>query len=164
MLGVLYTLAGSEISFQEMAAPGLSPAHEDGVGPGLEGLEDVEDVDAAGAQVLDDAHAGRVLHPGGAGHIRGGVGAVGADKRQDFGIEIHWKFLSNSFLDFSFQLSAVSGQDVRRAVRTLQSCQLSAVSFQLFNKRGKHLFYFHGLAMQLLIRGFFQKSQVPCEK
>jgi hypothetical protein len=62
LFGVLYPLMGSEISFQEKAASGLSPTHEDGVGPGLEPFQNVDDVDAAGAPVFDDAHRGRVLH------------------------------------------------------------------------------------------------------
>jgi hypothetical protein len=93
LFGVLYPLSGSEISFQEMAAAGLSPTHEDGVGPGFEPFEDMDNVDAAGAQILDDAHGGRILHPGRARHIRGGVSAVGAHQGQDFGGEVHLRLL-----------------------------------------------------------------------
>jgi hypothetical protein len=111
LLGVLYPFASSEISFQEMAAAGLSPAHEDGVGPGLEPLQNVDDVDAAGTQILNDAHRGRVLHPGRARHIRGGISAIGAHIGQDFRSKIHVTLLSHIQLlsrSIAFQWSAFS--------------------------------------------------------
>jgi hypothetical protein len=132
LLGVLYPFAGSEISFQEMAAAGLSPAHEDGVSPGLEPLQNVDNVDAAGAQVLDDAYRGRVLHPGRARHIRRGVSAIRAHISQDLRSKIHLR-LPVTF-NFFFGLSPIS-------------CQLSAVSFQLFDERSQHLLNFGGFVI-----------------
>jgi hypothetical protein len=132
LLGVLYPFASSEISFQEMAAASLSPAHEDSVGPGLEPLQNVDDVDAAGTQVLDDAHRGRVLHPGRARHIRRSVSAIRAHISQYLRSEIHLRLP----VTFNFFLGLSTA-----------CCQLSAISFQLFDERSQHLLNFGGLVI-----------------
>jgi hypothetical protein len=84
---VFHPLLGSQISFQEMAVTDGSAAHQQGVGPPLEGLQHVLDIDLAGAQVFDDPYIVRVLEPQGAGHVRRRIGAVGADHGDEFGFE-----------------------------------------------------------------------------
>ena len=50
LFGMGDSFFGSEISFQEMAVSHFSATDQDGVGAGLKGLEDMEDIHLAGAQ------------------------------------------------------------------------------------------------------------------
>ncbi len=50
LFGIGDPFFGSEISFQEMAVSHFSAADHDGVGPGLKGLQNMQDIHLAGAQ------------------------------------------------------------------------------------------------------------------
>lgn len=50
VFGMGYPFFGSEISFQEMAVSHFSAADHDGVGTGLKGLQNMQDIHLAGAQ------------------------------------------------------------------------------------------------------------------
>jgi hypothetical protein len=54
LFGVSDSFLGSEISFQEMAVTDFSAPDQDGIRPGLKGLEDMEDIDFSGTEQLDD--------------------------------------------------------------------------------------------------------------
>jgi hypothetical protein len=96
--GIFNAFSGSEISFQEMTAPGLSPSHQDGVGPSLKALQNMKDINTTSAEIFNDSNTGRILHPGRAGHIRGGIGAISAHKSQNFGQKVHFEISSLKLL------------------------------------------------------------------
>ena len=90
---MVHPLLGPEISFQEMAVADLSPAHEDSIGAGLKGFQDMNGVNSARTGQFDDPHRGRVLEPHGARHIGRRVGAVGAHHGDYFRIKFYHMIL-----------------------------------------------------------------------
>ena len=75
-------VAGGVVAVGRVAA-----GDDDAVGAALEGLEDEERVDAAGAGQAHDAHVGRHLQAAGAGQVGPGVGAPVADEGGDLRLE-----------------------------------------------------------------------------
>jgi hypothetical protein len=70
-----------------MAVADGSAPYQHGVGPALEGLQDVLDINLPGTEIFDDPHVVRVLEPQGTGHVRRRIGAVGADHGDEFRFE-----------------------------------------------------------------------------
>src|SRR6185369_269589 len=82
-------VAGHVVAVSRMAA-----GDEDAVGPFLEGAQDEDRVDSPGAGELEHPDVARVLHPAGAGQVRSGVGAPGADEDYYFPFEVVFQFFS----------------------------------------------------------------------
>jgi hypothetical protein len=66
----------------------MAPGDENAVGTFLEGAEDEDGIDAAGAGELEDPHVGRVLQSARACQVGACVGAPGADEGNYLRFEI----------------------------------------------------------------------------
>ncbi|GAM11873.1 hypothetical protein OR1_04197 [Geobacter sp. OR-1] len=85
---------GVEVAGHVVAVARVATGNQDAVGPFLEGPQDEDRVDPAGAGELHHPDIARVLHPAGAGQVGPGIGAPGADKGHYLGFEVVFQFLS----------------------------------------------------------------------
>ena len=87
LLRVFDSPAGVEITFQVMTFAFQSTRHQHTVGAVLEGAQDIQHVEFAGAGQLDDLDRGRVFEAHRPGQIGGGVRAVVTAERYDVRFE-----------------------------------------------------------------------------
>ena len=87
---------GVEVAGHVVAVPGMAARDQHPVGPLLEGAQDEDRVDAAGAGELHHPHVGGVLQAAGAGQVGAGVGAPGADEGDDFRLEVVFLFVQRA--------------------------------------------------------------------
>jgi len=89
--------------------------HHDAIGPSLEGVQDLEHVDPAGAGELDDMGLGRILQAEDAGKVGGGVSAIPAAVRHD----VQGEAFRGAYPSPPSKTPAVSGSRSARTCRSI---------------------------------------------
>ena len=87
VLDVVDPLARPEVALEVVALALQAAGGVDAVGAGLDGAQQVDDLELAGAGQLDHADVGRVLQAHAAGQVGGRVGAVVAGEDDDLRLE-----------------------------------------------------------------------------